>query len=69
MSESELPPPRVRGQRSGKCRKCDGPIRYYPRPGVDEDTAEADEAVGNWAHMNSADWLDDPHEPDPIEDE
>lgn len=66
---SELPPPRVKGQRSSTCQRCDGHIRYYPRPGVDEDTALADEAVGNWAHMDRADWVDDPHEPVPVEDE
>lgn len=65
---SELPPARVRGQRSGKCRTCDGALRYYPRPGVDEDTADA-ETVGQWAHMSVLDWRDNPHEPDPIEDE
>lgn len=65
---SELPPPRVRGQRTGKCRKCDGALRYYPRPGAAEDTA-GPEVVGQWAHVDRRDWLDDPHEPDPIEDE
>lgn len=71
---SELPPPRVKGQRSATCLTCKaagrtGHIRYYPRPGVDEDTAAADEAVGNWVHLDRADWVDDPHEPLPDEGE
>lgn len=64
MNDNELPPPRVHGQRSDTCAVCGGPIRYYPRPGVDADTADAD-IVGNWAHLNPDDWIGDPHTPDP----
>lgn len=66
---SELPPPRVRGQRSGTCKTCKaagrrGAIRYYPRPG-----AAAGEPAGAWSHMVRSDWTEDPHDPVPDEDE
>ena len=60
---SELPPPRVRGQRSGTCRKCDGAIRFYPRPGP-----AGLEGEGQWVHMSRGDWLENPHEPEPAEE-
>lgn len=68
---TELPPARVKGQRPGICKTCrdkgrKGAILYYPRPGIDADTAGA-ETAGSWAHRDPADWLDDPHEPIPDE--
>ncbi len=55
-------------QRSGTCRVCEGPLRFYPRPPGSAEAPIADnESAGDWAHLNPADWKDNPHAPDPQE--
>lgn len=44
--------------RQGVCATCDGPIWKYPHP----DPAQGD----RWAHLNTADWLENPHDPSPV---
>lgn len=65
---SELPPPRVRGQRSGKCRTCKGAIRFYPRPLAGAENLLGEPPAGMWAHLDRGDWQLNPHEPVPEED-
>lgn len=51
---SELPPPRVRGQRPSTCKVegCGEPIRFYPRPvSSGEPLATSGPEPGNWVHL------------------
>jgi hypothetical protein len=51
----------MKPERNGTCAVCDGRIRYYP-PGL----ASGDPyANTSWAHLNRADWIDNPHSPQP----
>ncbi|QEA10804.1 hypothetical protein [Mycobacterium phage Weirdo19] len=54
-------------QRSGTCKVCEGPVRSYPVPVDDEGATVADNDTDRWAHLNPADWMDNPHAPDPQE--
>lgn len=42
--------------RNGVCETCGGRIHYYPAPGTTT-TAPG----GNWVHLDSNDWVDNPH--------
>jgi hypothetical protein len=61
---SELPPPRVRGQRASTCKVCEGAIRFYPRPlaSSEEPLLTSGPEPGMWAHLVESDWRADPHE-------
>lgn len=48
-----------RPERTGVCGRCHGKIRYYPHFSGDVD-------FGSWAHLDRADWIEDPHDPEPI---
>ncbi|MCV7208762.1 hypothetical protein [Mycolicibacterium canariasense] len=51
----------TRPVRNGTCKVCTGAVRHYPPPaGVD--------GPGAWAHLNRADWIDNPHDPDPTDE-
>lgn len=47
-----------RPDRNGECKTCGGKIRHYPHVSV---------AARQWAHMDRADWIDNPHDPDPTD--
>lgn len=47
--------------RDGTCKTCDGKIWRYPHP-------EPDQFPDKWAHLNRADWIDNPHEAEPVEE-
>lgn len=49
----------TRPVRNGECATCHGQIRHYPPP--------AEDGPGAWAHLNKADWIKNPHEPNPTE--
>lgn len=42
--------------RRGECKHCAGQIYRYP----------LGDTMGSWAHLNRADWIDSPHDPEPI---
>lgn len=50
----------ARFQQSGTCSTCNGAVRFYPAP-VDDPTEDPDGELGEWVHLNPADWRDDPH--------
>lgn len=61
----------MRGQKRGTCKTCNGPIHFYPQSRhIDGDpiVGDDDEIAGDWAHLNAADWITNPHAPDPIEE-
>lgn len=58
-----------RRQRSAPCGTCDGELRFYPEPLAGEAAMVAEEETqGAWAHLNPADWIRNPHPPNPQED-
>jgi hypothetical protein len=70
MSESELPPARVRGQRSSTCKVCERPIRFYPRPlSSGEPLATSGPEPGQWAHLEASAWRENPHEAVPADED
>lgn len=70
MSESELPPPRVRGQRSSTCKRCEGAIRFYPPPtSSGAPLVTSGPEPGMWVHLDSADWGADPHDAVPQDED
>ena len=67
---SELPPPRVHGEKNGECQECHGRIHFWPAPAAgDRDPIEGTPVEGEWRHLDAADWLDNPHEPIPVEEQ
>ena len=42
--------------RRGECKHCNGAIYRYP----------LGDTMGSWAHLNQDDWLDNPHDPEPV---
>jgi hypothetical protein len=57
-----------RRQRSAPCGTCNGELRFYPKPLADKAAMVAEaETAGEWSHLNPADWLANPHLPDPQE--
>lgn len=46
--------------RNADCGTCGGQIRHYPSPA-------GSAGPGAWAHLNRADWIGNPHEPNPTE--
>ncbi|GJJ24178.1 hypothetical protein [Mycolicibacterium mageritense] len=56
-----------RRQRSGTCRVCNGEGRFYPKPLAEDDMVAEVETAGEWAHLNPADWINNPHPFDPQE--
>ncbi|MCV7230646.1 hypothetical protein [Mycolicibacterium komossense] len=64
-----------RPERNGTCEICDGKVRYYPP--VEQIVTADPNAVdsfppnvpaGKWAHLDRADWIDNPHEPAPTKE-
>lgn len=47
----------TRPERNGECATCHGQIRHYP--------PAAGPGPGAWAHLNRADWMSNPHDPNP----
>ena len=68
---SELPPPRVRGQRSSTCKVCEGAIRFYPRPlsSGPEPLLTSGPEPGAWVHLDELAWRNNPHEPVPQDED
>ena len=57
-----------RRQRSATCGTCKGALRFYPKPLADEAAMVAEtDTAGEWSHLNPADWVTNPHQPDPQE--
>lgn len=58
----------LRFQRPGVCELCDGQIHFYPAPVTDEQAlAEGTDPSGEWVHRQPADWINNPHDPVPVE--
>lgn len=58
-----------RRQRSAPCKVCGGELRFYPEPLTDEAAMIAEgETAGAWSHLNPADWITNPHAPEPDEE-
>lgn len=47
--------------RHGVCAVCDGPIYRHP--------SQSDQIRDRWTHRRTADWITNPHEPQPKESE
>lgn len=55
-----------RFQKTGTCVTCDGAIHFYPAPVTDEQAiAEGDNPSGQWTHLDTSDWIDNPHDAEP----
>lgn len=48
----------TRPERNGECATCHGQIRHYPPPA-------SGPGPGAWSHLNRADWMTNPHDPNP----
>lgn len=47
----------MKPQRFSDCVQCRGRIRWYPNLAADDSGR-----TGSWAHLNRADWINDPHD-------
>lgn len=56
---------RSRMQWSHICKVCDGRIHHYPPP---DPITEGPLGVSTWAHLDAADWIDNPHTAEPKEE-
>ncbi|OCB59679.1 hypothetical protein A5722_04705 [Mycobacterium vulneris] len=43
--------------RRGECKHCHGQIYRYP----------LGDSFGAWSHLDTADWIENPHNPEPVE--
>lgn len=57
----------ARFQKSGVCTTCGGVLRFYPAP-VDDPADDPAGDLGEWTHLDPADWVDDPHPAQPAAD-
>jgi hypothetical protein len=57
----------MKGQKTGECATCEGPIHFYPTLDVEgEPVLSADGTVGGaWAHTRTSDWITNAHQPVP----
>lgn len=53
----------ARPVRNGTCKTCGGRIRHYPAEALVDSASTA-----RWAHLDRADWIDNPHDPDPTDE-
>ena len=58
----------MRGEKRGTCKTCKGAIHFYPARHDAEPVVVGDAAVGAWAHLDPADWVDNPHQAEPAEE-
>ena len=60
----------MRAEKRDTCQTCRGPIHFYPaRVDGAEPVVVGETVIGAWAHLNPADWVDNPHPAEPAADE
>ena len=57
----------MKGQKRGTCKTCKGAIHFYPVLHEAEPIVIGEKVLGEWAHIDPADWVDNPHAVDPEE--